>query len=584
MKRIININLSGRVIPIEDSAYDTLKQYLDRLQRHFASEEGKDEILQDIENRIAELFNRQLEKGAGCITDLHVQDVTRQLGEPEEMDSEEPAPGPGTYQQQKTGNTGSSSGQSTYSNPDPGYYRSHHRKFFRDPDDQWVGGVCSGLAHYLHVDPMIIRLAVAILMFVGGAGFLAYLIVWAITPEAATTAEKLEMRGQSVNIENIKYYSEGKPGFAPSARRMAGFGEIISKLVRVAIKIISFIIIAIALAVLIGLLMSALGLFTGWVTMPPMKTLVFEEPWKSNVLFTSAILLAVIPLLAITINILRRVMGYRNGMRGFNTLMLALWIVALAATVYTGIELGQSFRFRKQMKENIALQLPANRSLHIMMNEMDEDDIRHGWSWRRSRTDDLFFNMDDSLMMADLEVHFIPSQDSTYQMDLIRSAKGISRSQASANAQKLVYSWSFADSTLQLSNAFTLASVTPWRDQYVKVFIKVPLNKIVTLAPEVEGYTSDEDYYGYEDKRELDGPRPVAFRMTTEGLKATTLPDDSTRKIYRERVEEPEAPAPVEIDNSDDNNETPQHQTYNDQHHMRQQLAIFPLHIYEMVM
>ncbi len=575
MKRIININLSGRVIPIEDSAYDTLKQYLDRLQQHFAREEGKDEILQDIENRIAELFNRQLEKGAGCITDSHVQDIVRQLGEPEEMDDDEPAPGASQSQQQKT------SGSAAY-NPDPAYYKTKHRKFFRDPDDQWVGGVCSGLAHYLNMDPMIIRLLVAILMFAGGTGFIAYIIVWLITPEAGTTAEKLEMRGQNVNIESIKSYSEGKTGFAP--RRMTGIGEVISKLVRIGFKVVGFFIIACALLLLVGLLMSTLGLFAGWLTFPPLKTMIFEDAWKSNLLFVSGILLIAIPLMGITINLIRRLMGYKQSIRTFNTMLLALWILSLAAAAYTGIEFGQSFRYRKKAKENVILQVPAGRSLNVVMNEVDAEDLRRGWSWRWAKTDDMFFNMDDSLMIADVEVHFLPAQDSSFQMDMIRSAQGISRVQAAANADKLIYSWNFTDSTLRLSNAFTLASVIPWRNQNVKVFIKVPLNRMVTISPEVEGYTSDEDYFGYEDKRELqNNMRPVMFRMTADGLKATTLPDDSTRKIYHQQEEEtdyndhlpdevPTPPSPPSVNNNSNN------------HQIRQQLAIFPLHIFEMVM
>src|SRR6185295_7998639 len=88
MKKIININLSGRVIPIEDSAYEKLQGYIESLRRYFANEEGRDEIVNDIESRIAELFSETLKKGATCITDADVQAVMASMGRPEDFEAE----------------------------------------------------------------------------------------------------------------------------------------------------------------------------------------------------------------------------------------------------------------------------------------------------------------------------------------------------------------------------------------------------------------------------------------------------------------------------------------------------------------
>src|SRR5450631_4847029 len=91
MKKIININFHSRVIPIEETAYDILRQYIDSLKRHFASEEGGDEIVNDIENRFAELFSDRLKKGATCITDSDVNDIITNMGRPEDFDQDESA-------------------------------------------------------------------------------------------------------------------------------------------------------------------------------------------------------------------------------------------------------------------------------------------------------------------------------------------------------------------------------------------------------------------------------------------------------------------------------------------------------------
>src|SRR5688572_25108544 len=151
MKKIININLAGRLIAIEDSAYEILRQYLDSLARYFAREEGGDEIVSDIESRIAELFLNRL-KTTHCITDEDVQSVKAAMGTPEQFDEVgEPS------QQQQPIN-------------DPAYENIRPRKrLYRDPDSKVLGGVCGGLGAYLNVDPVVFRIIFALLA-IGGFG------------------------------------------------------------------------------------------------------------------------------------------------------------------------------------------------------------------------------------------------------------------------------------------------------------------------------------------------------------------------------------------------------------------------------
>src|SRR5437868_1934738 len=86
MKKIININLSGRVIPIEDSAYEKLQSYIESLRRYFAREEGREEIINDIESRIAELMNEKIRKGANAITDQDVEEIIASMGRVEDFE------------------------------------------------------------------------------------------------------------------------------------------------------------------------------------------------------------------------------------------------------------------------------------------------------------------------------------------------------------------------------------------------------------------------------------------------------------------------------------------------------------------
>src|ERR1044071_420834 len=176
MKKIININLSGRVIPIEDSAYEKLQEYIESLRRYFANEEGRDEIINDIESRIAELMSEKVRKGADSITDEDVIEIANSMGRPEDFEGEEIKEQPFS----SSGTTSSSSAQQTVHTEAPPKAK---RGLYRDTSDKFIGGACSGIAAYLNVDPAIVRILFAIITFGGfGLGFLAYIILWIVVP------------------------------------------------------------------------------------------------------------------------------------------------------------------------------------------------------------------------------------------------------------------------------------------------------------------------------------------------------------------------------------------------------------------
>src|SRR6476660_3170556 len=185
MKKVININFQGRVIPIEESAYDILKQYIESLRRFFANEEGKDEIINDIEGRIAELFGETLKKGGTCITDDDVNAVINSMGRPEEFETEEASVREQLSGEQKQySNTGNTSSSQTYSES-TGSVRPE--RFYRDENNKLLGGVCAGLANYFNIDKLVVRILFIIFTFGFGFGFIAYLILWVAIPSSAST-------------------------------------------------------------------------------------------------------------------------------------------------------------------------------------------------------------------------------------------------------------------------------------------------------------------------------------------------------------------------------------------------------------
>lgn len=180
MKITVSINLGGYSFNIDEDAYAELKMYLRNLELHFAHEESASEILSDIETRMAELFRTKITSYKQVINIEDVRQAISVLGTPEDIsDSDGP------------------SSREKFSSP--GYHR-----MYRDPDNRVIGGVCSGMGAYWNIDPVIVRIIFIVMALAGGAGVLVYLILYIVLPEAKTTAQKIEMKGEPVNIHNIK--------------------------------------------------------------------------------------------------------------------------------------------------------------------------------------------------------------------------------------------------------------------------------------------------------------------------------------------------------------------------------------------
>ena len=179
MKITVSINLGGYSFNIDEDAYAELKRYLKNLELHFAGEESSSEILSDIESRMAELFRTKLTNYKQVINIEDVYQVITVLGTPEDISDTE---GP--------------TARDKFSSP--GYHR-----MYRDTDHRVIGGVCAGIAAFWDIELWLVRLIFFVLAMMG-VGILIYLILYIVLPEAKTTAEKIAMKGNPVNIHNIK--------------------------------------------------------------------------------------------------------------------------------------------------------------------------------------------------------------------------------------------------------------------------------------------------------------------------------------------------------------------------------------------
>lgn len=192
MKKTLTVNLGGTVYHIDDDAYRLLDNYLSNLKHYFRKQEGAEEIINDIEMRIAELFAEKVAAGKQVITVQDVEEVIARVGKPEDFGITEDDAESNKRTEQ------SSSASQTYTRT------AGSRRLFRDPDSKLLGGVAAGLAAYLGWDITLVRILMIVLVFVPYCPMIIlYIVGWIVIPEAHTAAEKLSMRGEAVTIENI---------------------------------------------------------------------------------------------------------------------------------------------------------------------------------------------------------------------------------------------------------------------------------------------------------------------------------------------------------------------------------------------
>tara|TARA_B110001450_G_scaffold35854_1_gene31541 strand:+ start:1085 stop:2182 length:1098 start_codon:yes stop_codon:yes gene_type:complete len=180
MNTIKDIHLSHVKFTLDDEAYNILKAYLNKLSVAFSSNASKDEILEDIESHIAELFSKNNTVNQ-VISVSEVNKAIEVLGTPEELAEDETE----AQSHSKNSNT--------------------NKKLFRDIDNSYVGGVASGLSHYFGISPAWIRV-LFILFFFLPIPFttLAYIILWVVVPAAKTSGDKIRMTGEAVSVASIK--------------------------------------------------------------------------------------------------------------------------------------------------------------------------------------------------------------------------------------------------------------------------------------------------------------------------------------------------------------------------------------------
>ena len=592
MKQVININYHGRIIPIEVAAYEILKSYTESLQLHFKDEEGKDEIINDIESRISELFQEQLNKGIACITDSDVNLIIRSMGKPEELESEP------TVKQNQSENGkqqndsytfkrlyrdennkilgGVCSGLANHLNIDIVVVRiifiilfgvalipyiilwfavpssatkeigSLRKKLFRDTDNKIISGVCSGLAHYFGIHVWIPRALFLIpvlsmilewnhyFLNVGLSAFIFYIIFGLVMPEAKTTSEKLEMRGEKVDLNSIqtsiKEEMKGVKIRAEKLGTVAGekikdikkdSGSILKRLINVFVEaivlIVKFFSYAILAIVGLALVISLLGLtFASFVAIP-FKEYILNGFWQNSFALGTLLFFIILTTVGIIVALIKKIAGIKTKNKWVTTTFVALWVLGWISLFGLASTLGSDFSkvsHRDNNEREISIVQPKNGKMFVKLN-------KHPYFYDDNGSNINFFEaldlLEDSIFIENVKIKVIRSLDDSFHIRLVNSAHGNTRIAADTSAAAIRLGISQSDSILAIDQGSFITKKQKFRNQQVVVLISVPVGKNISLPKSNRISNYDEEVWEFQNwnnKKQLN----QEFQMTNEGL------------------------------------------------------------------
>lgn len=505
MDKTHNISLGGMAFAIDDVAYRTLSKYLNDIRLSLHNSHGVEEIIADVEYRMAELLREKM-MAREVVNQTDVDYLIGIMGKPEDFYNED------ILDDDPASTTGYSSRN----------YSTGAKKLFRDPDDKILGGVCSGLAHYFGIDRTWMRLIILVLPFLDFVFLgisttfvvLAYFVLWLVVPEAKTTSEKLQMRGEPVNFDSIKDFFGNSPDnvrnnlkdFGDDARRVANSsGSVIGNFLKIIFKIIGFIFLGfllfIALILLFAFLASVLGLGTAFfgagiagLSLNEYFPYIFEGQWEEWVAFISLAFVMILPAIGLILLVLRLVSSRFRVPRAVAVALPFLWLMGLIGLAVVSVTTLR--HFQKTTYDVKTVNIPTEAQTLVVQLEDESSSYD---------ADDLFSIKPGFLALEkDDDIRVKKSETGNAYLELRYKAKGNTTDEAFKNLKPIDYKYQIKDSIIRLDEYIFLKEGSKWRRQQVDLTLYLPQGKNVVFKNlDVESYVDGNTNWHLEDSQKI---------------------------------------------------------------------------------
>ncbi len=499
MNKTINIHLAHILFTLDEKAYEILKDYLNTLEKMLKNTEGGNDILEDIELRIAELFSEKKHNPDDVISVEIVEKVLATLGAPEDFMDED-------LEDNKT----------TFTEP---------KKLFRDPDDRFIGGVAGGLSHYIGIDSLWIRLILLILFFssVGGV-VLIYILLWILIPEAQTTAEKLKMKGEPVNVSNIsKKIKEELDQVGDKVKDVdyENLGNQLKKksktLVDLVVKLILYLLKFLGLLVGILLLfvssISLIGIFIGLTMFGIIGSSFFPMDFL-YLLSGTALPISIITILLATSIGIPFLFLFSAGLRLMSNkgpvmkqitrnILLVIWLITLLiAVVFGGVEF-RSKAITTTNTDRVYLPIEKKDTLKLFANDMNEFEETMVISNQFNFSGLKFITKEDGKdyrVSSDIRLLIELSKSNEIELNIEKKAFGWSKQRATKTTSLMNYQHDYNDGKLLLNNYWIAPTSERNKPDKVNLKLKIPEGQYIWIDDELSSHLSskiknDKNYY-----------------------------------------------------------------------------------------
>jgi phage shock protein PspC (stress-responsive transcriptional regulator) len=495
MNKTVNINLGGLFFHIDEDAYQKLSRYFEAIKRSLTNSNGQDEIIKDIEMRIAELFAEKHASGKQVISLKELDEVIAVMGQPEDyrIDNDENEDSKPNFTSHTKGN----------------------KKLYRDKDGAIIGGVLSGLGYYFGIDKVWVRIFFLILIFFYGTGLLAYIILWIVMPEAVTTSEKLEMTGETVNISNIEKkvraefntvsekfknvnYDEMGNQIKTGADKIASnAGKVFMAIFNVFAKVLGILLIFTALPILVMLLIGIFTLGTSAFVEFPWSEFIqagnFSDfpVWTFGLLTFFAVGIPFFYLMILGFKLL--ITNMKSLGKIVNYTLFALWIISIALIVSLAINqmVQYSTQGRVVTKQTLTMNSKDTLQIKFVHNDFYANNVNEQIGFRVTQdTSDqrVLYSNNVALVIAKTD-ELLP------YLQIEKKAKGSDLAIAKEKSEKIAYGFKFENNQLVLNNYFISAYKHKFRDQEVALVLYLPKGTLFRVDNSVEDYNDSDDEF-----------------------------------------------------------------------------------------
>lgn len=488
MNKTININLAGVIFHVDEDAYSILRDYLNKLKAQFSKEEGSEEILLDIEARMAELFSSRLADKREVIGIKDVQEVISIMGKPEEYIDENEAEDPNM----KTSSESIS--------------EKSQRRLYRDGEDKVLGGVCSGLGAYFNIDPLWIRLIFAALFFGLGTGFWLYIILWIVIPEAKTTAQKLQMRGEKINISNIEksvreeiknveqtFQNLSKDErLKKSGNRIASVLEdlfmfiisTVGAIFKFIVKLLGIVFIGIAVVVLVILFSAAVGhgiefnegVTVGISELHPYFLALMPVGFHESYVILALLLLVTGPITALILGSSRLLFDYKVKSRALKGLAALFSFSGFVMFLILGFAIAKEFKGRESKTETIALH--SNTEVLRIIRSESHFDIPYDSDW--------FVDESNIIVIDNVRLDIRKTQEIDSYVEIRKKSHGHSRSHASELVSNIQFDIRQNENQLLLDPYLLVPIEDRFRNQEVDVVLFLSIGTSIYIDESIK--------------------------------------------------------------------------------------------------